>query len=277
MGILNVTPDSFADGGAHLDPDRAVEAALALEAEGADVIDVGGESTRPGADELSVADEAGRINPVLKRLVPQLSVPVSVDTYKGEVARQALDHGAAFVNDVSGLRYDPGLATVVAAAGVPLVLMHMRGRSRDMYRQATYGDVVQDVVDELAAAVGRAVEAGISRDQLILDPGLGFAKRPAHSFAVLARLDRLSALDRPILVGPSRKSFLQEALGECPPDDREWGTAAAVASAVLLGAHIVRVHGVQAMTQIVRVTDRLRAHGAPVPAGAGDHTQAAQR
>jgi dihydropteroate synthase len=277
MGILNVTPDSFADGGAHLDPDRAVEAALALEAEGADVIDVGGESTRPGADELSVAVEAGRINPVLKRLVPQLGVPVSVDTYKGEVARQALDHGAALVNDVSGLRYDPGLATVVAAAGVPLVLMHMRGRSRDMYRQATYGDVVQDVVDELAAAVGRAVEAGISRDQLILDPGLGFAKRPAHSFAVLARLDRLSALDRPILVGPSRKSFLQEALGECPPDDREWGTAAAVASAVLLGAHIVRVHGVQAMTQIVRVTDRLRTHGAPVPAGAGDHTQAAQR
>ena len=277
MGILNVTPDSFADGGAHLDPDRAVEAALALEAEGADVIDVGGESTRPGADELSVAVEAGRINPVLKRLVPQVGVPVSVDTYKGEVARQALDHGAALVNDVSGLRYDPGLATVVAAAGVPLVLMHMRGRSRDMYRQATYGDVVQDVVDELAAAVGRAVEAGISRDQLILDPGLGFAKRPAHSFAVLARLDRLSALDRPILVGPSRKSFLQEALGECPPDDREWGTAAAVASAVLLGAHIVRVHGVQAMTQIVRVTDRLRAHGAPVPAGAGDHTQAAQR
>ena len=277
MGILNVTPDSFADGGAHLDPDRAVEAALALEAEGADVIDVGGESTRPGADELSVAVEAGRINPVLKRLVPQLGVPVSVDTYKGEVARQALDHGAALVNDVSGLRYDPGLATVVAAAGVPLVLMHMRGRSRDMYRQATYGDVVQDVVDELAAAVGRAVEAGISRDQLILDPGLGFAKRPTHSFAVLARLDRLSALDRPILVGPSRKSFLQEALGECPPDDREWGTAAAVASAVLLGAHIVRVHGVQAMTQIVRVTDRLRAHGAPVPAGAGDHTQAAQR
>ena len=277
MGILNVTPDSFADGGAHLDPDRAVEAALALEAEGADVIDVGGESTRPGADELSVAVEAGRINPVLKRLVPQLGVPVSVDTYKGEVARQALDHGAALVNDVSGLRYDPGLATVVAAAGVPLVLMHMRGRSRDMYRQATYGDVVQDVVDELAAAVGRAVEAGISRDQLILDPGLGFAKRPAHSFAVLARLDRLSALDRPILVGPSRKSFLQEALGKCPPDDREWGTAAAVASAVLLGAHIVRVHGVQAMTQIVRVTDRLRAHGAPVPAGAGDHTQAAQR
>ena len=277
MGILNVTPDSFADGGTHLDPDRAVEAALALEAEGADVIDVGGESTRPGADELSVTDEAGRINPVLKRLVPQLSVPVSVDTYKGEVARQALDHGAALVNDVSGLRYDPGLATVVAAAGVPLVLMHMRGRSRDMYRQATYGDVVLDVVDELAATVGRAVEAGISRDQLILDPGLGFAKRPAHSFAVLARLDTLSALDRPILVGPSRKSFLQEALGECPPDDREWGTAAAVASAVLLGAHIVRVHGVQAMIQIVRVTDRLRAHRARVPAGAGDHTQAEQR
>lgn len=257
MGILNVTPDSFADGGVHLDADRAAEAALALEAAGADIIDIGGESTRPGAAELSSADEAGRIIPVLRRLRPQLEVPISVDTYKAEVARQALDEGAALVNDVSALRYDPDLGAVVAAAGVPLVLMHMRGRSNDMYRQAVYADVVQEVVDELGRAVDRAIEAGISRDQLILDPGLGFAKRSAQTFEVLGRLEALTALDRPILVGPSRKSFLQDTLGECPPDEREWGTAGAVASAVLLGAHIVRVHGVRAMTQVVRVSDRV--------------------
>ncbi len=258
MGIVNVTPDSFADGGVNYDPGRAVEAALALEADGADIIDVGGESTRPGAAELSVEDEAARVLPVLRRLVPQLSVPVSVDTYKGEVARRALDEGAGLVNDISGLRYDPDLASVVASAGVPLVLMHMRGRSHDMYRQASYHDVVEDVVAELSAAVTQAVDAGLEREQLIVDPGLGFAKRPGQTFTALARLPELAALDRPIVVGPSRKSFLQDALGECPPAEREWGTAAAVAGAALFGAHIVRVHGVRAMTQVVRVADRLR-------------------
>ena len=279
MGILNVTPDSFADGGLYLDPGLAVEAGLALEAEGADLIDVGGESTRPGAAALSADDEAGRIIPVLRHLAPQLRVPMSVDTYKAEVARRALDQGAAIVNDVSGLRYDRDLAAVVAAAGVPLVLMHMRGRSHDMYRQATYDDVVQDVVDELVAGVDHAVEAGVSREQLIVDPGLGFAKRTAQTFAVLARLDALTALDRPILVGPSRKSFLQEAVGVCAPGDREWGTAAAVASGVLLGAHIVRVHGVGAMSHVVRIVDRIRADAArpdPVPAGARHHIDGAR-
>lgn len=258
MGIVNVTPDSFADGGAYPDPEQAVEAALALEADGADIIDVGGESTRPGAEELPAAAEAARVLPVLRRLAPRLRAPVSIDTCKAEVARQALDHGAALINDVSGLRYDPQLAVVGAAAGVPLVLTHMRGRSRDMYRHAAYDDVVREVAAELRAAVGRATAAGIAREQLVLDPGLGFAKRPAQTFAVLAGLEALAALDRPTLVGPSRKSFLQEALGACPPGEREWGTAAAVAGAVLLGAHIVRVHGVREMKQVVRVADRLR-------------------
>lgn len=258
MGIINVTPDSFADGGAYPDPERAVEAALALEADGADIIDVGGESTRPGAEELPAAAEAARVLPVLRRLAPRLRAPVSIDTCKADVARQALDHGAALINDVSGLRYDPGLAAVGAAAGVPLVLTHMRGRSCDMYRHAAYSDVVREVAAELRAAVGRATAAGVAREQLVLDPGLGFAKRPAQTFAVLARLEALAALDRPTLVGPSRKSFLQEALGACPPGEREWGTAAAVAGAVLLGAHIVRVHGVREMKQVVRVADRLR-------------------
>ena len=272
MGIINVTPDSFADGGAYPDPDHAVAAALRLEADGADIIDVGGESTRPGAAVVPADEEARRVVPVLRRLVPRLRVPVSIDTCKAQVARQALEHGAALVNDVSGLSYDPDLAAVGAAAGVPLVLMHMRGRPGDMYARAAYDDVVREVVAELDAAVGRATAAGVARDQLVLDPGLGFAKRPAQTFAVLAGLGALAELDRPILVGPSRKSFLQEALGACPPGEREWGTAAAVAGAVLLGAHIVRVHAVREMTHVVRVADRLRAeherhaqgaHGAP--------------
>ena len=266
MGIVNVTPDSFADGGAYRDPDHAAAAALQLEADGADIIDVGGESTRPGAAEVAADEEARRVVPVLRRLVPRLRVPVSIDTCKAEVARQALDEGAALVNDVSGLSYDPELAAVGAAAGAPLVLMHMRGRSGDMYRHAAYDDVVREVVAELAAAVGRATAAGMARDQLLLDPGLGFAKRPAQTFAVLARLGALAELDRPILVGPSRKSFLQEALGACPPGEREWGTAAAVASAVLLGAHIVRVHGVREMAHVVCVADRVRAEQEPQPA-----------
>ncbi len=259
MGIINVTPDSFADGGAYPDPDRAVAAALRLEADGADIIDVGGESTRPGAAQVPADEEIRRVVPVLRRLVPRLRVPVSIDTCKAEVARRALEHGAALINDISGLSYDPDLAAVGAAARVPLVLMHMRGRSGDMYRHAAYDDVVREVVAELGAAIRRATAAGIAREQLVIDPGLGFAKRPAQTFAVLARLGALAELDRPILVGPSRKSFLQEALGACPPASREWGTAAAVAGAVLLGAHIVRVHGVREMTHVVRVADRMRA------------------
>ena len=269
MGIVNVTPDSFADGGAYPDPDRAADAALAMEQAGADIIDVGGESTRPGAAELPAAAEAARVIPVLQRLAPRLRAPVSVDTYKAEVARQALDNGAALVNDISGLRYDSDLAQVAAAAGAPVVLMHMRGRSGDMYRHAEYGDVAGEVAGELEAALRRAEAAGIRRSQVILDPGLGFAKRAGQTFAVLAGLPALAALDRPLLVGPSRKSFLQEALGECPPGEREWGTAAAVTAAVLHGAHIVRVHGVQAMAQVVRVADRLRAAASAArPAGA---------
>jgi dihydropteroate synthase len=272
MGIVNVTPDSFSDGGMCLDPDRAADHALRLEEGGADLLDIGGESTRPGAAQLSVEEELARVVPVLDRLAGRVRVPVSIDTYKAEVARVALDHGAAIVNDVSGLLYDPALAAVVAGYGAVLVLMHNRGRSSDMYREAVYDDVVAEIARELGDRIEAALDAGVSRSRIIIDPGLGFAKRAEHSYAALAALGRLAALDRPILVGPSRKSFLA-GHDDGGPDDREWGTAAAVTAAVLEGAHMVRVHRVREMVQTVRVADRIRAAGdASLETGEGNVT-----
>jgi len=258
MGILNVTPDSFADGGLHAVAERAIAAALAMEASGADLVDIGGESTRPGADPVSVDEELRRVVPVLDGLSGRLRVPISIDTYKAAVAEAAFRRGAVMVNDVSALRYDAALAGVVASYGAAVVLMHTRGRSRDMYQAASYSDVAGEVVQELGAAMDAAVAAGVDRERIILDPGLGFAKRAEHSFEVLARLPALAALGRPLLVGPSRKSFLTAAVGERPPAQREWATAASVTAAVLMGAHIVRVHGVAAMVDVVRVADRIR-------------------
>jgi dihydropteroate synthase len=188
-------------------------------------------------------------------------VPVSVDTYKASVARCAISRGATIVNDVSGLRYDDGLGAVVAATGVAIVLMHNRGRSREMYHEALYGDVMVDVIAELESTVARAIEAGIRRDAIILDPGLGFAKHAEDTFEVLARFDQLAQLGRPVLAGPSRKSYLKDTLRGKPPADRDWGTAAAVAASVLKGAHIVRVHAVREMVDVVRVADRIRSVG----------------
>jgi dihydropteroate synthase len=259
MAILNITPDSFADGGLHLDPNRAVAAGLQMVADGADILDIGGESTRPGADAVGAEEEMRRVLPVIERLAGETPAVISIDTYKARVAREAIARGAAIVNDISGLQYEPDLATVVAETGAALVLMHTRGRSREMYEHAVYEDVAGEVTRELEDAMGRAAARGVSREAIVLDPGFGFAKRAAHSYEMLARLDRLTALDRPILSGPSRKSFLKDALGERVPSEREWGTAAAVAASVLFGAHIVRVHGVRAMADVVRVADRIRA------------------
>jgi dihydropteroate synthase len=256
MGILNVTPDSFSDGGLRFDPARAIEDGLRMLEEGADILDVGGESTRPGATPVPGDEEMRRVLPVVKHLADRGAV-VSIDTYKASVAREAIAHGALIVNDVHGLRRDPELASVVAEARVAVVLMHNRGASSDMYRAAVYGDAAREVSQELAAAAEAAVSAGVTRDALIVDPGIGFAKRAVHSYEVIARLDELRALDRPILSGPSRKSFLDEALGARAADDREWGTAAAVAASVLSGAHIVRVHDVEHMADVVRVADRI--------------------
>jgi len=259
MGILNITPDSFADGGRHLDPEEAADAAMRLAADGADIIDVGGESTRPGAEPVPADEERRRVLPVIERLASRIAVPISIDTYKAVVGKDALAAGASIVNDISGLLYEPELGRVAADAGAALVLMHTRGRSKGMYGLAEYDDTSSDVARELTGAIGRAVNAGVPRESLILDPGLGFAKRAEHSFEVLAHLETIAALDRPLLVGASRKSFLKAALGDRPPAEREWGSAAAVTAAVLQGAHIVRVHAVRDMVDVVRVADRVRA------------------
>jgi dihydropteroate synthase len=258
MGILNITPDSFSDGGVHLDVDRAVEAGLRMVEDGADILDVGGESTRPGAESVGADEELRRVLPVVEGLAARTKAPISIDTYKAVVAREAVARGAAIINDISGLQYDQELAGVAAGAGAALILMHTRGRSHEMYSLASYDDVVEEVKRELQAAIGRAAAGGVGRGSIILDPGFGFAKRAGHSFTLLARLPELAALGRPILSGTSRKSFLKEALGERLPADREWGTAAAVTASVLLGAHIVRVHDVKAMVDVVRVADRIR-------------------
>ena len=263
MGVLNVTPDSFSDAGQALDPGRAIDIGQRMEAEGADVIDVGAESTRPGATPVDAAEEWRRLRPVLKVLPHRLRIPVSIDTYKAEVARHALDTGVAIVNDISALGYDSRLGALVGSRGAALVLMHTRGRSTDMYAHANYANVVLDIARELQRGIERAIGAGVIWDRLVVDPGLGFAKRAEHSLGALAGLDRFAALGRPVLVGPSRKSFLAAASGALS-GDRDWATAAAVTAAVLAGAPSVRVHHVAAMTQVVRVADALRtAPGAP--------------
>ena len=195
MGIINVTPDSFADGGLRFDADRAVADGLQMIADGADILDIGGESTRPGADALPEDEELRRVLPVVERLAREGQVPVSIDTYKANVARQALERGAAIVNDISGLAYEPALAEIAAASGAGLVLMHNRGRSREMYREAAYQDVTGEIILELETALGRAASRGVRREQIIVDPGLGFAKQADHSWTVLAELDRLAALE----------------------------------------------------------------------------------
>ena len=287
MGILNVTPDSFADGGLYLDPAAAEAAAVEMIERGADIIDVGGESTRPGSETISTDTEISRIKPVLARLARTVTIPISIDTSKPEVAEVAIGEGASLINDVTGLRgalggasgpsearsrrarasggeapralgYDASLAAIAARSGSGLILMHSRGRSRDMYKDANYVSVHKEMVDELRGSFDCATAAGVRRECIVLDPGLGFSKRPEHSYEALAALPALAALGCPLLVGPSRKSFLSAAIGARDPGERDMATAASVTAAVLLGAHIVRVHNVPAMVDVVRVADAIR-------------------
>lgn len=269
MGVLNVTPDSFSDGGRFHSTDAACAQGLAQFEAGADIVDVGGESTRPGgARRVSAAEERRRVLPVLERLRAEGAGLLSIDTSRAEVARAALDAGADLVNDVSGFGFDPEMARSVAAAGVPAVLMHLRGDFATMHAAPSYADVMAEVLAELQSALARAEQQGVARAQLLVDPGLGFAKSAEHSLEVLRRLPELYALDRPVLVGPSRKSFIGRVL-DAAPGERLMGTAAAVAAAVLAGAHVLRVHDVREMVQVARLADAIRGDLAvPPPAPA---------
>jgi dihydropteroate synthase len=266
MGVVNATPDSFSDGGRYLDPEAARAHALRLVAEGADLLDVGGESTRPGAQDVPTAEEIRRVVPVIERIRGAgCAAPISIDTRKAEVARAALAAGADLVNDVSALG-DPATAEVVASSGVPVVLMHMRGTPADMAEHAVYADVCAEVERELAEALARAVKRGVREDRILLDPGLGFAKKPEHSLRLLAMLPRLRRLGRPLLVGPSRKGFIGQATGAAI-GDRLPGTLAAVTACVLAGVEFVRVHDVAPARQAARVAAAIRAASSPSEAG----------
>jgi dihydropteroate synthase len=256
MGVVNVTPDSFSDGGRFETSEAAIREGSGQFEAGADIVDVGGESTRPGAQAVPAEDEIRRVVPVIEGLRRRGPGYVSVDTTKAAVARAALDAGADLVNDVSGFRYDSGMAPLVAQRGVPAVLMHLRGDFQAMHRQPAYADVVGEVRLELGDRLADAERAGVAREQVVLDPGLGFSKDASQTLEVLRRLPELAALDRPLLVGPSRKSFIGRVLDR-PAGERLFGTAAAVAACVLGGAHLVRVHDVAAMTQVARVCDAI--------------------
>ncbi len=255
MGILNVTPDSFSDGGRFLDPHAAIEQGIRMADEGADIIDVGGESTRPGSEPVSAGEERDRLVFVIETLASKSPVPISVDTRKPEVARAALEAGAVIVNDISGGR-SPEMFEAVRAAGAGMVLMHMQGEPKDMQEAPHYDDVVAEVHEYLRERIEVAEFAGIQPDRLCLDPGIGFGKDLHHNLALMRHIDALLDLGRPVLVGPSRKRFIGTLL-DAPEDDRVEGTAAAVAWLAGRGAHIVRVHDVRAMVRVVRVVDAI--------------------
>ena len=258
MGVLNVTPDSFSDGGRYLDLGSATERGVRMVEEGADIIDVGGESSRPGSDRISEDDELRRVLPVLEALAARVSVPISIDTLKPAVARRCLDSGASIVNDIRGLR-DPQMLSVAAAAQASVVIMHMRGEPATMQLDTAYGDVVADVCSFLKVQTERARQAGIR--EIAVDPGLGFGKSAGQNFELLARLGEFRAIGCPILVGPSRKSFLGSLPSRLPVAERLEGTLAAVAAAVINGAAVVRVHDVKQCRRVVDVTDAIREAG----------------
>jgi len=258
MGIVNVTPDSFSDGGLYFSPEQAVAHGLRLAEEGADIIDIGGESTRPGAAPVSAAEETERVLPVIAELAANIDVPLSIDTTKAEVARKALAAGAEIVNDVSALRFDPEMGDVVAAARVPVVLMHMRGTPRTMQYDIHYQSLIDDIREFLEERIEYAVSAGIALENIIIDPGIGFGKSiEQDNLSILKNLAAFTALGRPILVGTSRKGFIGKLLGT-PAHEREEGTAATVAIAIYNGAHIVRVHDVKSMKMVAAVASAIR-------------------
>lgn len=257
MGILNVTPDSFSDGGQYADAERALAHARDMAAAGADIIDIGGESTRPGAAPLSEKEELRRIIPLIERLSAELTVPISVDTYKASVAKKALEAGAAIVNDISGLRFSSDMANVAADSGAAVVIMHIKGTPRDMQQDPVYADVVGEVLSYLEKGIELAMKAGVDREKILIDPGIGFGKTLEHNLMILDRLDEFQALGRPIVLGTSRKKFIGAVLNIPVPEQRIDGTATTVALGIERGARVVRVHDVARMAQAARMADAI--------------------
>ncbi|MEJ2587141.1 MAG: dihydropteroate synthase [Deltaproteobacteria bacterium] len=262
MGILNVTPDSFSDGGRYFDTQKAIEHGFRMAEEGADIIDVGGESTRPYAKKLSTDEEIARVLPVIEALSGALSIPISIDTYKARVAHEALDAGAAIINDVSALRFDPEMASVAAEAGVPVILMHMKGVPQDMQDQPHYDNLILEVMNFLQDALDRAAAAGIRREMTVVDPGIGFGKTFDHNLKILRELAQFQTLERPILLGCSNKAFIGHILKK-EPHERVTGSMAAAAVGAMNGANILRVHHVKKAVETVKIVDAIKAGETP--------------
>jgi len=256
MGILNITPDSFSDGGKFLQPGQAIEHGLRMVEEGVDIIDIGAESTRPGAEPVSVEEELRRLLPVLEGLLKRVDIPISIDTYKASVAETVLKTGASMINDISGLRFDNRMKDVVAKYQVPIIIMHIKGEPRNMQQNPYYDDLIGEIYEYLAASIHLAVKTGIARNNIIIDPGIGFGKRLQDNFEILKRLSEFQGLGCPILIGPSRKSFIGKVL-DLSPDKRLEGTLAAVTIGIQNGAHIVRVHDVKQVSRACHIIDLL--------------------
>lgn len=258
MGILNVTPDSFSDGGQYLLMDMAVEHALRMEEDGADIIDIGGESTRPGAAAVTVREELKRVIPVIERIAGRMRIPISIDTCKAVVADAAVAAGASLVNDISGLRFDTSMASTVAKHEVPVVIMHIRGAPGTMQEKPRYRALIPEIMDYLREGIGIARRAGISDDKIIIDPGIGFGKTVEHNLEIIRRLNEFAGFEKPILLGHSRKSFIGKILGDFPSSERLEGTAAAAAIGIFNGANIIRVHDVREMVRVARIADAIK-------------------
>ena len=257
MGVLNVTPDSFSDGGLYFQKEAAIEHGLRLAQDGADIIDVGGESTRPFSKEVPLQEELDRVVPVVEALSKEVQVPISIDTCKAEVARRALKAGASIINDISALRFDPDIVSVAAEAGVPVILMHMQGTPGDMQKNPSYQNLIPEILDFLKRAVDRAVSGGIKNDLIIVDPGIGFGKTVEHNLEVIRELGQFRVLGRPVLLGTSNKTFIGQLLNK-EPHDRDTGTMATIAAGVLNGANIVRVHNVKKAVETVKIIDAIK-------------------
>jgi dihydropteroate synthase len=258
MGILNVTPDSFSDGGLYFDINTAVEHALRMVEEGADIIDVGGESTRPGSEAVPLDEEIRRVIPVIEAIAKKVKVPISIDTYKARVAELAIQAGASIVNDISGLRFDRSMADVVAGYKVAIVIMHIKGTPKNMQQNPTYDALIPEIMDYLREGIMIAKKAGVVEDKVIIDPGIGFGKTVEHNLEIIRRLDEFTGLERPILIGPSRKSFIGKILGDLPVTERLEGTASVVAIGIFNGANIIRVHDIKEMVRVARMADAIR-------------------